>query len=58
VEVQNVGRDRALGALVDAGLMVERAEAIGVDRQAVEYCATEIRLAVSNLIDSQALLRS
>ena len=34
------------------GLMVERAKALGVDHRAVEECAEEIRLAVSDLIDS------
>jgi hypothetical protein len=31
--------------------MVERAEALGVDRRAVEQCAEEIRLAVLELAD-------
>lgn len=44
-------RDQARGALVVVGLMVERAKALGVDVGAVESCAHEIRLAVSDLIN-------
>ena len=42
--------DQARGALVVVGLMVERANALGIDSQAVECCAQEIRLAVADLI--------
>lgn len=43
-------RDQARGALVVIGLMIERADALGLDDQALEYCAHEIRLAVADLI--------
>ena len=45
--------DQARGALVVVGLMIERAKALGLDDEALEYCAQEIRLAVSDLINPQ-----
>ncbi len=44
--------DQALGTLVVAGLMVERAKALGVDHESVEQCADEVRLAVVELLDA------
>jgi hypothetical protein len=45
--------DQARGALVVVGLMVERAKALGLNSDAVEYCAQEIRLAVADLVNAE-----
>jgi len=50
VGLSNV-QDQARGALVVVGLMVERAKSLGLDTEAVEQCAQEIRLAVVDLIE-------
>jgi hypothetical protein len=50
VGLNDVG-EQARGALVVVGLMVERAGALDIDATAVECCAQEIRLAVSDLIN-------